>query len=219
MTQSDLIQEIEEDMQRQKVEKLWKQYGKFVIAAALAIVLATASIVGWRNYRAKVEEKATAGLMEVMDNKELEKADKIKALEDFAAGNRGESPSAMARLQAAALALKEGNKDRAVAIYDELSKDIKVDPLFSRLADLLAVQTLMDSGDPGQLQERLKPLTQENSPWINLAKEYSAHLYMKTGDKEKAKKLFQDLAQDKEVPVAIGKRAEDMLKLIAVESK
>ena len=47
---ADIFQEVDEDLRRDKHEELWAKYGKYVIAVALAIVLATAANVGWREY-------------------------------------------------------------------------------------------------------------------------------------------------------------------------
>ncbi|MEK9645475.1 MAG: tetratricopeptide repeat protein, partial [Alphaproteobacteria bacterium] len=41
----DIFREVDEELRQDRVEKLWKQYGKFVIAAAVLIVLGAA---GWK---------------------------------------------------------------------------------------------------------------------------------------------------------------------------
>ena len=50
---SDVFQEVDEDLRRDRAAKLWKRYGIFVIAAAVAIVIATGGYVAWKNYRTK----------------------------------------------------------------------------------------------------------------------------------------------------------------------
>jgi hypothetical protein len=45
---SDIFQEVDEAVRREKLEKLWKRYGNFVIAAAVVVLLA---VGGWRGYQ------------------------------------------------------------------------------------------------------------------------------------------------------------------------
>ncbi len=42
---TDIFQEVEEDVRRERFEKIWKQYGDYIIAGAAAI------IVGWAGYQ------------------------------------------------------------------------------------------------------------------------------------------------------------------------
>ena len=45
--QDNLFKEIDEDLRQQKYADLWKKYGKFVIGAAVALVVGVASLKGW----------------------------------------------------------------------------------------------------------------------------------------------------------------------------
>ena len=45
---SDIIREVDEELRREDWEKVSEKYGKFVIAGAVGIVLATAAVVGWQ---------------------------------------------------------------------------------------------------------------------------------------------------------------------------
>ncbi len=211
MTNHNLFQEIEEDLQRQRIEALWKRYGNIILGVVLFIVLLTAAISGWRTYRVRTEQAATAGIVELLGKTATDKGAGVAALEEFARAHGGEAHGFLARLNAANLALQEGDADRAVAIYDELARDANVERSFRQLADLLAVQIRMDEGDPAALQSRLEPLLKD-SAWRFTAREFSAHLALKADDREKAKKLFEELSLDKEAPSSIAQRSGDMLR-------
>ncbi len=43
---ADIFDEIDEDLKRDRAQELWARYGKFVIAAAAAVVLAVGSLQG-----------------------------------------------------------------------------------------------------------------------------------------------------------------------------
>ena len=53
---SDIFREVEEDVRRERFEKLWKAYGNYAIAA---LVLLFAGIAGWQVWeRHEVQERA-----------------------------------------------------------------------------------------------------------------------------------------------------------------
>lgn len=211
MSHSSLLQEIEEDLQRQKYEALWKRYGRYVIGAALAIVLGTAAVTSWRNHTLAQHQAATSGLLNIVNDKALDKDKKVAALETFAAANPKASQATLARFRAAAIALKDGKTAEAMAQYDKIAADDDAEPLFRELANLLAVQAQLDDGDPAALQARLQPLLASDAAWRFTAKEYSAHLALRVGDKAKAKQLFDELTQpDAEIPATLAQRAKYM---------
>lgn len=214
MTHSNLMQEIEEDLQRQKLEALWKRYGGYIVGFVLAVILGTALTVSWKNYRHGAETKATAELLNVLSDKESAATKQITALEDFAKSNKEENESSLALLQAAAIAAKAGDTAKAVALYDALSANKNADKQYRELADLMSVKTQMDDGDPAKLMERLQPLMKADSTWHYSALEFGAHLALRSGDAAKAKQFFTELADDTSAPQTLALRARDMLRLI-----
>ncbi len=47
----NFIQELEDDLRRDRHMALWSKYGRYVVAVALVIVIAAAATVAWRHYR------------------------------------------------------------------------------------------------------------------------------------------------------------------------
>jgi len=215
MTQENIFKEIEEDLERQKYEELWKRYGGYVIAAAFAVVLGTIGYNFWQTRTSDMHQKATGDLMMILGQDKEDQAKQIQALEDFAQKNQDQAQAVFAQLDAAAFAAKQDHKDQAIKIYDAVAADVKADHAFRQLADLLSVQLQLDSGDPTALQKRLQPLMEYNEPWHYSAKEYSAYLAFRAGDMATAKKLFTDLSQDAGAPKSMSTRASDMLKMLA----
>ncbi len=213
MTQN-ILQEIDEDLERQKIEALWKRYSVYVYVLAGAIVIGAAAMTGWHSHREQKEQKASLALIEILDDKNADTSKQIAELETFAQRNYGEAQAVIARLDAAGLAVKSGDLAKAVTLYDAVSSDTKADPFFRQLADLMAVQAQMDTADPVILQKRLQPLLADNAPWRFTAKEYAAFLALRAGDKAKAKQYFVELSQDATVPKSLAERATDMLRYI-----
>ncbi len=218
MNESNLFQEIDEDLQRKQMEEWWKRHGNLVIGGAVAIVLATAAYTGWQTHTTRKEQKATASVINVLDDKKADTAKKVEALEQFAKANIGIPQAFIARFHAASELLKDNQTEKALEIYNALAADASVETPFRQLADLFAVQIQLDSGDTAALQAKLDPLLAD-SAWKWSAKEMSAYLALRIGDKARAKKLFEELSQEVGVPASIVQRAGDMKRWLGEEVK
>ncbi len=205
-----LIQEIDDDLARKQMEALWKKYAPFVIGGALAIIVATAGITGWKNYTTQAEQKATQALVEIVDKDYKTPEEKIAAFESFAKGSSKKPLVVFAKFEAAAVALEQSKRDQAIALYDGMAADASVDPLYRGLADLFSVQAQLDSGDPAALEARLAPLMTMENPWHFSAYEFAGYLALRVGDKEKAGKLFADLKAMPDAPASLAMRASDI---------
>lgn len=205
-----LLQEIEEDLARQRTEKLWKKYGNTVISAALAIVLVTAGISWYKNYKLSSAQQTTGALLEVLSKNKDKPDDLMAALADYAKSNEGKAQAVFALFNEAGLAVDKNDKAKALEIYTAIAADKSVEPLYQQLADLLYVKTDLDTGPAAELDKKLIPLMVPDCAWRHTAKEFAAHLALREGNKEKAKILFGELKAATDAPKSIQARATDI---------
>ncbi|MGE4352367.1 MAG: tetratricopeptide repeat protein [Bdellovibrionales bacterium] len=210
MSEHSLLQEIEEDLARQKYEKLWQKYGPYILGAIVLIVAATAGWSGYKSYRLESAQSTTESYVSMILQQDESEKDLAVELQEYSAAHEGTTQSVFARIKAGAENVKAGKEEEAVKIYDALAADKTVDKNFRELADLLSVQTQMDKGDGAALQARLEPLMKPECIWRFTAKEYAGYLAIRLGDKEKAKKLFTELKDEKGAPGSISARAADV---------
>jgi len=210
MNERSLLQEIEDDLARQKAEKFWKTYWPYVLGAALAIVLATAGVSAYKSYRLSSAQKAASTYLSIMDKNKDKEAELAQALDAYTKTNDGTIQYTLAQFTEAGLALEQNKKDKALAIYNEIAADKAVETKFRQLADLLYVQTELDTGDIAALDARLQPLM-DGSPWQFSAREFAGNLAIRAGDKEKAIRIFSDLKVLPHVPKSIEARSKDIL--------
>jgi hypothetical protein len=208
----NLFQEIDEDLDRQKVEAFWKKYGVWVIVAALGLVVSTASSTAYRSWKAGHEQRLTSELIASSQSDEAAKS--IDALQAFAAENKGETLAAIALLRAASFAAEHKDTAKAIVLYDSLAEQPKADPAFRQLAALLSVKAQLDGGDFKLLEARLQPLTAPGAPWRYSAQEALATLALRAGDKAKAKTIYATLARDTQAPPSLASRASDILRIM-----
>lgn len=208
---TDIFREIDEELRRDNAAKLWKRYGNYVIGAAVAIVVATAGFVAWRDYeegRREEQALAYAGALAAARNTGPEAG--LEALAALAA--EGEQPySVLARFETAALLAEKGDAAGALALYDALAKDSDVGGPLRNAATILYALHGLDSVEPGELTARLEPLTAAGSPWRYSAMELTGLAARRSGDTARAREIFTTLADDLDAPRALRGRAAEIL--------
>ena len=214
---ADIFNEVDEDVRKDKSLALWKAYGKYVIAAAVLLVVGTAAYVGWQNYVKSQSEaqgaefEAAAKLMS--EKKYGEASAAFAGLAD--SGNAGYRP--LASLREAAALIEAGEGADALEVYNKLAKDSSIDPEFSSLADLLAGYYLLNTGSTADVRARVEKLAAPGGIWSATANELLALTYIKDGDKAKAKEILTSLKEDAGVSQDIKSRASQLLAALGGE--
>jgi hypothetical protein len=211
---ADIFREIDEDLRRDRHVELWKRYGNYIIALALAIVVGTAVSVYWRDYKIGQREADSAAFAEARGLVQDERPDEATAafaiLEDEAVGGY----ALLASFQEAALLAEAGDEAGALAAYDAIAADSSADDLYRDLAKLLSVMRRIDDGDPASLAADLAPLAVDGEPWRFSARELQALLALRTGDSAKAADLLSGLADAAGAPPALRARAIELLAIL-----
>lgn len=210
----DIFQEVDEEVRRDQLGKLLKQYGGYLVAGALALVLGVAASVGWREYKAAQQredsDQFTAAVALAADGRTKEAADVLQVV----AREAGDGYALVARFREADLRMKAGDSAAALQIYEAIAADGDVGALYRDLARLLSVMHRIDQGDPEALRKELAPLLQDGNGWRHSARELSGALALRVGDRELAKTEFQRLADDLEAPPSARARAAEVLQAL-----
>lgn len=205
------IQEVEEDLKRDRHLELWRKYGVWATAAGLLLVIAVAAYQGWRNYQRDQQQLYGQSYAQALAL--LAKGKDAEARAEFGklAGEAVSGYAELALLQRAALLAKGGDGAGAAALYRQLADDTSADELFRDLAVILTALITTDNADPRDLTARLAPLTAPGNPWRYSALEVTALLAQRQGDQARAKEIYQSLADDAKAPQGMRARAAEML--------
>jgi hypothetical protein len=211
---SDIFREIDEELRRDNLLKLWSRYGRYMIAVAVAALVVAGGIVAWRDHqRAERRAQSTryAGALTLArDGKE---ADAVKVFAAIA--QEGGGYGVLASFEEAALLAKSGDRDTAIADYDRIATDGSLDTNLRGLALLLSVVQGVAEADSKKTIERLAPLTEPGNPWRPTALEMTALARLKSGDKSGALDLYKALADDLTAPPSLRGRAAEMATALA----
>jgi len=211
---ADIFREIEDDLKHEHYRRLWQRYGKWVLAAAIVLVLGTAAAVGWREYETsqRLEESAAYASALAAVGVAPEEAD--AALATLA--DKGGVYGALARLERAGVAVRAGNYEDAATQYRAIADDGDIDPVLRDLAlTQWATQALAAGEDPAAIEAALTPLTENSNAWRHMALELQAIVALQNGDTAKARELFGTLADDPETPQSMRARASEALAALA----
>jgi hypothetical protein len=207
-----LIQEVDEDLRRDQYLKLWKAYGKYAVAGAVAIVLGVAGHQAWLGYKDKRFQQSAARFQAADDLITAGKPAEAETRLAEIAGDKG-GFAMLAGFRRAQMQVEAGDEAGAIASYDALSHG-DAPQVFRDLAVLKGAMLALDKDDPEALSKRLQPIADKSNPWRFTATELLALVANRRGDKAQAVKLFKGLADDSEAPQAIRARAAEMLTVL-----
>lgn len=208
-----LMREVDEELRRDQLKKLWDQYGTYAVAGIAAIVLGVAGYKWWDGRRVAAAEAAGLRFEEAMNlSTSGRTADAQKEFAAIAASGRG-GYQALAQLTLAGAAAKAGRTDDAIAAFEGAARATS-DALVRDYAMLQAAALKTDSADFTEIQNRLTPLTGDKSPWRYAARELLGISALRAGRLEDGRNYLAPLSADPRAPAATRERAAAMMNLV-----
>jgi hypothetical protein len=209
---SDIFREVDEEVRREQLKKLWDRYGNYVVVAAVLLV---AAVAAWRAYMWWEAKKAA------------ETGAAFEAATTLAeAGKRGEAEAAFAKIAADGTAgyrhlarmreaaeLAQSDAKAAITAYDQIAADRAVGPVLQDLAALRAAALLIDTGALEEAQRRLEPLAANDRTFRHTAREFLVLAAWRAGDTAAAKRWFDLIMTDAQTPAATRSRVEMLMAL------
>lgn len=214
----NVFREIDEELRRDRLLALWKQYGRFAIGGVVALVAIVAMKVGWGEYSQHQALKAGMRYHAATELLRQGNEEAARAAFAFLAEDGGEGYAVLARLHEAALASSGGDIAGAIRLYGEIADDDDVPAAFRDLARILGAFRRVDREDPETLVEELAPLTAAENPWRHSALEITALVAIRTGETAKAREIYENLAADPKAPEMLGQRAKEMATALGEKS-
>jgi len=209
---SDIFDEVDEEVRREQIKKLWERYGNLVVALAVLIV---AGVAGWRGYdywqnkraaETGAQFTAAALLAEQGKHEEAEKAF-AKVAAEGSAGYR-----VLARLREAA-ELAARDPKAAVAAYDDIAASASTGQPLKDFAAVRAAMLLVDSAPLAEINRRLEPISAAGAPFRHSARELLAFASWKAGDLVAVRKWSKLVGDDQETPPALRQRVQILMSL------
>jgi hypothetical protein len=215
---SDIFQEVDEEVRREKLQQLWERHSNLIVAAALAVVLAVGAWRGydwWENKKAAESGEAFEAALSLAEGGKQEEARAAfaKLTQDGSSGYR-----ILARFREAAELVKT-DPAAAAAAYNMLANDSGLGRTLQDLAAIRGGLIVVDLAPLAELTAKLEPLTAADRPFRHTARELLALAAWRSGDKAAAKRWFDLIATDSETPAGTRQRMEVLMTLSGEKAK
>jgi hypothetical protein len=214
----DVFQEVDEEVRREQLQKLWERYQYYVIAVVVLVILGVATWRGYDYYMTQQANAAGTAFEEAMILSEKgEHAESETAFAKIASEGVGGYRS-LARLRQAA-ELAERDPKGAIAAYERVAGDNSVGQVLQDLAGLRAGGLLIDEASYDIARSRLERLALPGRAFRHNARELLALAAWRASDTAAAKRWFDVITTDPETPSATRSRVEMLIALVAAETK
>jgi hypothetical protein len=215
---SELFDEVDEEVRREQLKRLWDQYSIYIIALALLII---AGVGGWRGYQ-YLEAKKAAEIGAAFDRAaELSDQNKHAEAEAAFADLAAKAPSGyriLARLRTAA-EIAERDKVAAAKMFDDIAADTSVAAAERDLARIRAAQLVLENTTYPNMLQRLEPATTSGSTFRHTARELLALSAWRANDATATRQWLDMIANDGDTPPGLRSRAEALQALLPPVAK
>ena len=215
---SDIFQEVDEEVRREQLKKLWQRYGNYFIAACVLIIVGVGAWRGYEWWEAKKATESGNAFEHAISLAEAGKPQEAEAAFAKLGADGTASYRVLSRLREAA-ELARTDPKAAVKAYDEIAADRGAGRVVQDVAALRAGFLSVDSATYSDLLARLEPLTGSDRPFRYSARELLALSAWKQGDVGAARRWTDMIITDPQTPAGARSRAEVLSELIAASGK
>lgn len=215
---SELFDEVDEEVRREQLKKLWDRYSIYIVAIAILIV---AGVGGWRGYQYLEAKKAAEAGAAFDKAVELSEQNKHTEAEAAFADLAAKGPSGyrtLARFRVAGEIAKRDPK-AAAKMFDDIAADRGVGEELQDLAKIRAAELLVDSASYPTILQRLEPLTAPGATYRHTAREVLALSAWRANDAAAARQWLDLIVNDAETPPGMRSRAEALQALLPPVAK
>lgn len=209
---SDVFREVDEAVREDQLKQFFKRYGLVLGIGLFVLVVGIGGWQFWRSWqegeRVESSDAYATAMLQARQGQPQAALEGLTALADPAEGE----VATLAAFARARILLGEGQREEAVALWDQLAASEASGPIYRDLALLLSVMHQIGHAPAQELSERLAPLTGETEPFRGLAVELQGLLALEAGETARARELLESLRDD---PATTRDQKERVTQLLA----
>lgn len=215
---SDLMQEIKEELGQERLLKLWKNYGKLIIATIVLFICGVAGKTYWQYHTSYAYQSEGDNLYQAIGLDAIGRSEEAYAQYHTLFEQGHSQYSAIAGLKLAKHYLDEGKEEEAFQLYQALYENKSIPKEYRDLAGLIYASKL----SPEKHQEftgLVEHLSEEGRPWRLSALELGALKEMRQQNTDKAKEYLTRILTTPSDNGKTHQRAREILAAIENQSK
>lgn len=208
---------IKEEIQQENWQNLWRKYGAFITSLTAGLLIVFGVYGMWQKKDLEEREAISAEFSSVQNL--IMSGDTAKAINQLKEMTHVNSKNyaILAKMEYAGILLNNGDK-KALKEYQSVCNDSQADSLFKNLAYILYTNAAIDLMDQKTLSSNINTITAklsdksfQDGPWQFIAKEALAFCHIKSGNKNTAKKILEDLVKTNDIPEGIAERSRMLI--------
>jgi hypothetical protein len=215
---SEFFNEVDEEVRREQLKKLWERYSILIVGAAVLIVAAVGGWRGYQYYQSKQAAEAGAAFEAAIKLSDTDKHAEAEAAFAKIATTAPSGFRTLARLRAAAETVAR-DKQAAIKLYDEIGADRSVGVIEQDIAKLRAATLLADTAPYAEIRQRLEPLSGSGRAFRHSAREVLALSAWRNNDSTAARQWVDMIATDQQTPATLRRRIEALQALLPPSAK
>ena len=203
----EIISEIEEDLQKERFKKYWKNYGKYI---SLLIVFIIFSVGGWQIYEF-IEKRRNIEASNIFLNiLDVSKEDTEKAIEEIdKIKNLPNGYELLIKFQKANLFIHNNQITDAVLLLNQINQDKSIDQSYRDIAFLLSI---MHQYKQENSIAKLDNIISTNEHFAMLAKELKAYILYDDGKIKGAQNILEEILNSPNISQRSNERISNILK-------
>ena len=204
----EIITEIEEDLQKERLKKYWNLYGMYISSVIILVIFV---IGGWQfsNFlENKKNNDASNNFLNILSisNNDINQAiNKINELNDLPNGY-----NFLLKFKKASLLNRTERNTEAQLIWKDLYSEKSI---ISDYQDIAIISSLMNDYDQPELIVKLDDIIKNNVYFSNLSKELKASILYENGKIEESKDLFNEILNSPGINQRSQERISNILKI------
>ena len=203
----EIISEIEEDLQKERFKKYWKNYGKYI---SLLIVFIIFSVGGWQIYELLDKRRNIEASNIFLNILDVSKEDTEKAIEEIdKIYNLPNGYELLIKFQKANLHIKNNQISDAVLLFNQIHIDSSIDQNYRDIAFLLSI---MHQYNQENSIAKLDNVISTNEHFAMLAKELKAYILYDDGKIKGAQNILEEILNSPNISQRSNERISNILK-------
>ncbi len=207
---SDILRQVDDDLRREKITKLWNKYGLYAILLSVIIIV---SVIGYQ-LNVSISKSKNESLVEKYIN--AANSDYfIKQIPLYEAVISADNKylSGLAELKTSKLQIENGNIEEGLIVLEKITENKEYDIIIRDLATYLLLMTKIEDPDNEAFTSNLTKDRIENSSFKYLFLEIIAIRKLILGNFEEAKSDLNYLISNLDLPIEIRNRANKFIEL------
>lgn len=223
----EFLEDVEKDMRQEKLENIWKEYGKLISTVLVVAIGGSAGWVLWKNHSEKQLNLTSQKFMKAQELVDRGNVSEGLGVYDSLINDSSKTYASLAAIAKAGLLFGKSADEakKAEELLTKLASNQSADKIMRDFATVTLIRIDLDRSElkavDGPTKAKLiahlvtlDKLSTDSSPYALLAQELRGIILFALNDYEKASEVYVKIAQTKDCPRGLQARAEIMSQLI-----